>query len=211
MRRSFSDDLARCAEQAALSAQVTHFHSEGVAGAFAVAVAAAVATHCRLAGANNAAEQIRDAVLNFTSAGETLDMLNKAFTFSFDTRPELVASVVGNGFRGTAPDTVPLCIWNACRCIEDYEEAFLSTVEVGGDCDTNCAIVGGIVASYTGRSGIPSQWLEQRERQRPTYGNAFLRVFSRCSELLQADAVSLFISNRPFQSCLSGFSARQCT
>jgi len=35
---------------------------------------------------------------------------------------------------------------------------------VGGDCDTNAAIVGGIVALSAGRAGIPSEWLQARER-----------------------------------------------
>jgi ADP-ribosylglycohydrolase len=34
---------------------------------------------------------------------------------------------------------------------------------VPGDRDTNCAIVGGLVAALTGREGIPSDWLAARE------------------------------------------------
>jgi len=36
-------------------------------------------------------------------------------------------------------------------------------VEVGGDCDTNSAIVCGIVASYGTSACIPEQWLKARE------------------------------------------------
>jgi ADP-ribosylglycohydrolase len=32
-----------------------------------------------------------------------------------------------------------------------------------GDIDTNCAMVGGIVANYTGSDGIPAEWLRRRE------------------------------------------------
>jgi len=35
---------------------------------------------------------------------------------------------------------------------------------VGGDVDTNCAIVGGIVALSTGYKGIPKDWLSQIEK-----------------------------------------------
>ncbi len=48
--------------------------------------------------------------------------------------------------------------------IDGDQEAILSTVEVGGDCDTNAAIVGGIVASYNGHGNIPGKWLRVRER-----------------------------------------------
>src|SRR6266550_4382390 len=43
----FADDLERCAEEAKASSLVTHTHPEGVAGAIAVAVAAAMAWHLR--------------------------------------------------------------------------------------------------------------------------------------------------------------------
>ena len=42
--------------------------------------------------------------------------------------------------------------------------ALSSSVSGLGDRDTTCAIVGGIVASYTGVEGIPQEWLESRER-----------------------------------------------
>jgi ADP-ribosylglycohydrolase len=37
------------------------------------------------------------------------------------------------------------------------------TIVAGGDCDTNAAIVGGIVALSVGRDGIPSEWRQQKE------------------------------------------------
>src|SRR6266699_4849057 len=43
----FADDLERCAEESRASSLVTHTHPEGVAGAIAVAVAAAVAWQLR--------------------------------------------------------------------------------------------------------------------------------------------------------------------
>jgi ADP-ribosylglycohydrolase len=33
----------------------------------------------------------------------------------------------------------------------------------GGDVDTTCAMVGGIVATYTGIEGIPPKWIASRE------------------------------------------------
>jgi ADP-ribosylglycohydrolase len=44
-----------------------------------------------------------------------------------------------------------------------YREALLSTLEVGGDCDTNCAIVGGVVSAYSAACGIPEDWHAARE------------------------------------------------
>ncbi len=53
--------------------------------------------------------------------------------------------------------------WNDGGCLDDFREAFLSTVEVGGDCDTNAAIVCGIVAAYGTTVCIPPEWLRLRE------------------------------------------------
>jgi len=38
-----------------------------------------------------------------------------------------------------------------------------NTIQAGGDCDTNAAIVGGIIAMSAGREAIPPEWLKARE------------------------------------------------
>jgi ADP-ribosylglycohydrolase len=73
-----------------------------------------------------------------------------------------VAAVLGCGRRTTAHDTVPFALWSAARGLGDFERAFWETAQVGGDMDTTCAIVGGVIAS--GPSGAPAdQWLQQTE------------------------------------------------
>lgn len=58
---------------------------------------------------------------------------------------------------------VPFCVWVAANHLDDYRTAIVRTVRGGGDIDTNCAIVGGIVALAVGREGIPPEWLAERE------------------------------------------------
>ncbi len=70
---------------------------------------------------------------------------------------------LGNGSSVTAQDTVPFTIWVAARHLDDYAAAIRACAQAGGDIDTTAAIVGGIVASYTGRNGIPPDWLSARE------------------------------------------------
>jgi len=74
-----------------------------------------------------------------------------------------VAKSLGNGSLVTAPDTVPFCIWMAANYPRQFVEAIAKTMSVGGDCDTNAAIVGGIVALSAGYGSIPSEWLKLRE------------------------------------------------
>lgn len=158
----FSDDISVVPAMATKSAHVTHFHPEGIAGAIAVAVAAAIASSQRDAQPNDAAKIIWNAVLDLTPESKTRSRLARAHGLS-EASPRDIAREVGNGSEISAQDTVPFCIWNACRSLGCYQEALLSTLEVGGDCDTNCAIVGGIIAAFSGMDGIPKDWLAARE------------------------------------------------
>jgi len=65
--------------------------------------------------------------------------------------------------QAIASDTVPFCLWCAARHVNNYQEVIWSAVSVYGDIDTNCAIVGGIVALSAGRESIPREWLKARE------------------------------------------------
>ena len=73
-----------------------------------------------------------------------------------------VAAVLGSGRRTSAHDTVPFALWSAARGLGDYERAFWTTAQVGGDVDTTCAIVGGVVAAGAA-SAPPARWLERTE------------------------------------------------
>ena len=58
---------------------------------------------------------------------------------------------------------MPFALWCAGHRLGDYEEALWLTVGGLGDRDTTCAIVGGIVALFTGPDAIPAEWLDARE------------------------------------------------
>ncbi|GAA0222333.1 ADP-ribosylglycohydrolase family protein [Cryptosporangium japonicum] len=72
---------------------------------------------------------------------------------------------LGNGARVLAQDTVPFTLWTAATFLHDYPAAILTCIRAGGDVDTTAAIVGGIVATFTGTGpgGIPGDWLAARE------------------------------------------------
>jgi ADP-ribosylglycohydrolase len=158
----FADDLDRVVEQARLSAEVTHSHAEGIAGAIAVTVAAAE-TCRRGVNAPEAGEFVR-AVLARTPRGYTYDAIAEALSLKDDCTLVEAAKVLGNGSDITAPDTVPICLWVVARCWGRYEESLWTTVSAQGDRDTTCAIVGGIVSAGVGRAAIPPSWLAAREQ-----------------------------------------------
>ena len=152
----FYDDVPRAAQQAQLSAVITHAHPEGQAGAMAVAVAAAMA-------ANPSHPSGRDflkEVLTFVPKGVTQERFQLAVDVPSNALDQAVR-LLGSGSEVSAQDTVPFCLWSAAYHLGNFEEALWWTVKGMGDCDTTCAIVGGIVALAANR--IPSAWLKQRE------------------------------------------------
>jgi ADP-ribosylglycohydrolase len=102
-------------------------------------------------------------VIDHISNGEVRTGLERALSLGFDVPVEEAAAALGNGSRITAPDTVPFALWCAARHIDDYAEALWAAVSVGGDNDTNCAIVGGVVVLANGSKAIPDEWLAARE------------------------------------------------
>ena len=167
-------ELAEAARQAALSASVTHTHPEAVAGAVAVAVAASLAATLD---APMRPSAFLDAVAPHVPAGLVRDGIDTAVRLA--QGPESVASrtstasaaeaartaaaVLGNGRHVSAPDTVPFTLWAAAHHLDSYERAFWATASAGGDVDTTCAIVGGIVGARVGIDGIPESWREACE------------------------------------------------
>lgn len=152
----FADDLERALSQARLSAQVTHAHPEGQAGALAVAAAAVWAC-------NRPTRDGRDLIRyawEHAPDGETRSRLGRALKVSLKSRPEHAGAKLGTGNDISAMDTVPFCIWCAARHLDDFVEAMWCTVSALGDRDTTCAIVGGIVALS---AGVPAEWVVARE------------------------------------------------
>lgn len=159
----FADDLDRCATEARTSALVTHTHLDGVAGAVAVAVAAAMAWQLRSNPDAKRADRLFDAVLRNTPESQVRHGILLASTTPPETPVAAAAQALGNGSLVTAPDTVPFCIWMAAHHLHRFIEALGQTISVSGDCDTNAAIVGGIIALCAGRGSIPVEWLKARE------------------------------------------------
>jgi ADP-ribosylglycohydrolase len=151
----FAGDPARAADEARVSAQVTHAHPEGQAGAVAIAVAAAmVGVRPYPPG-----KELLKAVLPFVPKGPTNEGIAAALTLD----PQDIAAAarrLGCGALVSSQDTVPFALFCAAHHLASYEEAMWATVSGLGDRDTTCAIVGGIVALTC---EPPMKWLTARE------------------------------------------------
>lgn len=157
----FADDLATAADQARRSAEVTHSHPEAAAGAIAVAVAAAVAWQHRRELPSRAA--FIDCVLPYIPDSEVKSKVQQARDLHAGSSVWHAAGILGNGSQVTCQDTVPFVLWCAGEYLYDYEEALWACGSAGGDRDTTCAMVGGIVVMYTRPEAVPAEWLKRRE------------------------------------------------
>lgn len=155
----FSDDVEEAARQAALSAAVTHTHPEGVAGAVAVAVGAAVAARREALGA----PAFLDEVLAHVPAGEVSEGVRAARALLVVSDPVAVGRELGCGQRISAQDTVPFTLWCAAKHLDGFPAAVWETARAGGDADTTCAIVGGVVATRVPGGRLPQEWVSHGE------------------------------------------------
>ncbi|MFK7822301.1 MAG: ADP-ribosylglycohydrolase family protein [Planctomycetaceae bacterium] len=155
----FANDIDKLKEQARLSAEVTHSHAEGQEGAVAVALAAAWAVNND---PKNAADMLPWIIEHLDNSTAVCTGIKTAMEFELDAWAFDVANKVGCGDQVTAQDTVPFCLWMSAATLNDFEDAMWTTARIGGDIDTNCAIVGGIVAAAR-TEPIPEAWLSKRE------------------------------------------------
>lgn len=152
----FCRDIEETVREARRSAVITHAHPEGQAGAIAVAVAAAIAANSPYP----CGREFLSEVLKYIPQGLTRERIRIALDIPSHELYRAV-EMLGSGSNISAQDTVPFCLWSAAHHLESYEEALWQTVKGGGDCDTTCAIVGGIVSLSA--PSIPALWRERRE------------------------------------------------
>jgi ADP-ribosylglycohydrolase len=153
----FAHDLDAVVDHARRSASPTHAHPDGVAGAIAVAVAAALVARNESKSSGDLIKQ----VIARTPAGATREGLTRSLDF-LDATPEQAAMSLGSGAKVISSDTVPFSILSAARHVHSYEECLWFTVRGLGDRDTTCAIAGGIVA-LSPTAPIPDDFLDARE------------------------------------------------
>ncbi|MEM6284863.1 MAG: ADP-ribosylglycohydrolase family protein, partial [Chloroflexota bacterium] len=158
----YADDVPMLIEETERATIVSHAHPESVAGSIAVAVAAAHAWNTRNS-ASPEPEAFMAHVLAHTPASEVHDGIATAQKLTLETPFDKVVTILGNGRRISSMDSVPFAIWCAAHHLRNYEDAIWTTITAGGDVDTLCAMVGGIVACAVGVEAIPQMWREARE------------------------------------------------
>ena len=122
----FARSLEECERLARLTAEPTHDHPDGIAGAQATAGAVYLARH----GADKAA--IKAYVEKYYKIDFTLDEIRDTYTFN-----EICA--------GTVPYAVEAFLES-----DSFEDCIRNTISIGGDSDTLAAVSGAIAEAYYG-------------------------------------------------------------
>jgi hypothetical protein len=99
-----------------------------------------------------------DRVLGFVPPGRVRHGVWAARGLAHVPSAAIAVHELGNGRYTSAHDTVPFALWAAARNLDDFERAIWITASTGGDVDTTCAMVGGIVAAHLGVDAVPAAW-----------------------------------------------------
>ena len=152
----FADDMDKVLYHARASAEITHAHIEGIAGAMAVAAASALLLNKKLGRYGGEGEDFLRDVADKLPESDTRYKILSAVSGKKESSIDFAVSMLGNGIRLTAQDTVPFCLWCAAYFYTSVEEALWTAVSALGDRDTICAIVGGMVSLFADE--LPQQW-----------------------------------------------------
>lgn len=122
----FAGSLGECEALAAVTAEVTHNHPEGIKGA--VAVAGAI----YLARTGSTMEEIKEYVSRFYTIDFTLDEIREDYDFY-----AICQKSVPQAFEAFFEST-------------SFEDAIRNAISIGGDSDTIAAITGAVAEAYYG-------------------------------------------------------------
>jgi ADP-ribosylglycohydrolase len=154
------EDLGTLRRFVRASTQLTHTDPKAYHGAFAAALAAWCAKR-GLGGREAFFGTYRS--LGGTDSSEEFDALLAKAEQSLAAREptEVFAEHLGCRQRvsGYVYRTVPVALHCWLSHPRDFRLAVMTVIRCGGDTDTTAAIVGAVVGSGLGRSGIPPEWL----------------------------------------------------
>lgn len=142
-----AESLPQCLALAKASAEVTHDHPDGIAGACAVAGAVYLAR----TGADKAA--IADHVTRYYPLGFTLDEIRDEYQFDVSC-------------AGSVPQAM-----EAFLEAESFEDAVRNAISIGGDSDTIACMAGSVAAAFF---GIPK---DIREAAQPFLEGEVKRIY----------------------------------
>ena len=157
------DDVELLRRLVTASTRLTHSDPKADYGAFAVALAARMASSGQQPDAARFAAELHSYLPDTTSA-ELLALVDRmvvSVTSGESTENFVLSMGWRKGVSGYIYQTVPAVLHAWLSHPLDFRAALTSVIRCGGDADTTGAILGGIVGSAVGKGGIPSAWLDR--------------------------------------------------
>lgn len=153
-------DFQQLRELVKISTRITHTDRKAEYGAFAVAIAAHLAS-TKIEIIPQDYYRILTELLPSESA-DFLELINQAVASAAQQQTAAdFAEKLGftRGISGYIYSTVPIAIQTWLRHQNNYQDGILEIIRCGGDTDTCAAILGGIIGARVGKSGIPPKWV----------------------------------------------------
>jgi ADP-ribosylglycohydrolase len=157
----YGDQPGKLKDLVRASTRITHMDPKAEYGAMAVALAAYQSSLQSTNDPRRYLETLEEML--GSEAQDMIDLARKAVeSVEAGESTDQFARSIGleNGIGGYIYHTVPCVLHAWFRNPQDYRAAILEIIHCGGDTDTTAAILGGIVGSRVGKSGIPADWLK---------------------------------------------------
>ncbi len=159
----FYDKPQQLKEIARLSSIITHPHQLGIEGAVLQSLAVAKALRIDSSKKMDPLTFLQELIEEFDP--QSKEYQDKLYTIErlLMKKPgrEEVVKELGNDVR--AHNSVPTAVYSFLAFPDNFEEALIYAVNLGGDTDTIGAMTGAISGAYHGIRGIPLHWLEDLE------------------------------------------------
>ena len=158
----YADDFETMQTLLRISTQITHTDPKAFEGSLSIALAASILIK------NNPSTAPISEFFNTVFPliqGEELknNLLIAQKSLLNHESAELFVQKLGlakKGISGYVNHTVPVVIYCWLRYFNDYPETVTQIIRLGGDTDTNAAIVGALCGITVGEEGIPKEWVD---------------------------------------------------
>ncbi|MCB2154143.1 ADP-ribosylglycohydrolase family protein [bacterium] len=173
----FWNDLEKMVQNVIKASQITHFDPRAVESALVLCFVMAQCLHRRFssnlldqaimfAEATRQSPTFKEMALNYSS--ETLHEFSNFSPFApYDNEPEVTVNALKSIAKmrisdlrttGFAVHTMQMALWMLFNS-DSYEEGVSRAVRLGGDSDTQGAVVGALMGARHGLAQIPNYWL----------------------------------------------------
>lgn len=149
----FKDDLVKLESAAKEDATMTHHHPDARDASYALSYY--IASLANGSDLMDAFSELLDLKYEYPHILESLLQVVECMEQSLSL--EEVAEKMG--ITGTANSTLGTAIY-CFLSTDNFKQALINAVFMGGDTDTRAAIVGAIAGTYYGLEGIPNEWVE---------------------------------------------------